>query len=255
MNTFYDAVIHHAVNDALMGAPERKLRPEIWVSDLGRNPYGLVRRLITGELEPFDYPTRLKMDNGTAMELATLNQVAQRLNRPVQTQFPLYNEVWSGYADLVIGHGSQDVTIYDHKASAGRWWDYKGSLPRASDMLQVWKYGELYKETYGIQPTLGLYYRGWGTWGEFSVSVIEDTRTGLAMIAQGYITDEKGEEINTVTRTRQVNPEWLSTSLEAYYNLYLAGDLSIEEMEALNPNGPDWDYAEEATLRLAEVNA
>ena len=118
-------IIHNAVYNALTNRPKRRQDGALWVSDLGRNPYIAIRRLLTGEMDPLDYPTLLKMDGGNALEAVTLREVAENIERNVQTQFPLFNEMWSGYADLVIGHGTDDVWIYDHKGSAGKWWDYK----------------------------------------------------------------------------------------------------------------------------------
>lgn len=246
-----DKMIHNAVHAALTERPKRRLDKMLWVSDLGKNPYSAVRRLLTGELEPFDYTSLMKMDGGNALEAATLRQVAENLGRPMQVQFPLFNDIWSGYADLVIGHGTDNVVIYDHKATAGKWWDYKESLPRATDCCQVWLYGQLYKEMYGIEPRLGLYYRGWGTWGEFKIKpVLEADGIGLNLSATGYITSEKGGETFSAIRTRYANPQWLRSELEEYYEHICKSGMTIEEMEALNPNGPDWDYAENATIRL-----
>jgi hypothetical protein len=238
-------IIHDALQAGLTNQPKRRIDKTLWVSDLGRNPYGALKRLLTGETEPFDYQTMLKMDGGSALELSTLRHIAENIGRKVNTQMPLWNDIWSGYADLVIGHGSDNVIIYDHKGSAGKWWDYKDSLPRAADCLQVWMYGELYHQTYGIQPQLGLFYRGWESWGEFDISVIEDNAIGHVLQAFGQITDEKGQIIKNVSRIRRVNPYWLQTNMQSYYGQIMDGDLTIEMVERMAPDGPDWDWAEQ----------
>lgn len=245
-------LIHNAVRAALMNRPERKPNNSLWVSDLGRNPYSTVRRLLTGEPEPFDYATALKMDGGAALESFTLQQIAQNLDRPIQTQFPLFSSVWTGYADLVIGHGSEDVIIYDHKGSCGRWWDYKESLPRSADCCQVWMYGQLYFERFGVWPRLGLYYRGWGTWADFEVREIEAAGGGIYLEAAGHITDEKGEAEYVVTRSRAVNPYWLRLELEDLHRLAMNG-IPLDDL-VTDPGGPDWDYAENATRRLSQTH-
>lgn len=237
-------IIHDAVHRALTNQPKRKIDQALWCSDIGRNPYGALKRLLTGEMEPFDYPTLLKMDGGNALEAFTLRQAAENIGRNVNIQFPLFDDIWSGYADLVIGHGSDDVWIYDHKGAAGKWWDYRESLPRTADCLQVWLYGQLYEATYGIKPRLGLYYRGWGCWAEFEIEVELGARLGQFILVTGQVTDEKGESVRDVVRARDVNPFWLREHLEGEYRTAIGGGLSVEELGPA-PDGPDWDYAEQ----------
>lgn len=244
-------LINDAIYRALTEQPKRRIDNHLWVSDLGRNPYGPLRRLLTGELEPFDYSTLLKMDGGNALEAASLRQIAESLNRPIKTQVPLFNDIWSGYADLVIDHGTNNAIIYDHKGSAGKWWDYKESLPRTSDCLQVWLYGELYREMYGVQPRMGLYYRGWGTWAEFQIEVVDHHQFRHYVVAKGEVTNEKGVESRLVTRNRYVNPFWMREELEGYYDLIKTGSMTLEDVEAMKPDGPNWDYAENACLKRA----
>ncbi|MCB0197949.1 MAG: hypothetical protein KDJ65_38745 [Anaerolineae bacterium] len=241
-------LIHTAVHKALTERPSRRYDDMLWVSDLGRNPYGALRRILTGELEPFDFPTHLKMDGGNALEAFTLRQVAENLERPVQTQFPLFDDIWTGYADLVIGHGTDDVIIYDHKGSCGKWWDYKASLPRTADCCQVWLYGQLYYKQYGVKPRLGLYYRGWGAWAEFEIEMVGVC--DYAIKATGYVTDEKGITENAVTRIREADPFLLCDEIETLYLRVKSGDLTEVDLEAMAPDGPDWDYAEDTTRRL-----
>ena len=241
-----EKLIHTAVSKALLQRPARRNDGMLWVSDLGRNPYATFRRLLTGELEPFDYPVQLMMDAGSAIEGYTLRQVAENLERNIRTQFPLFNDVWSGYADLVIGHGTKDVIIYDHKASCGKWWDYKDSLPRSADCCQVWMYGQLYRAMFGIAPRIGLYYRGWGSWAEFEI--VDD---GTYLQAIGVVTDEKGIEEYEVARERQVSPDLLCDELEGFYHLIKLGQFKIADFEVMTPPpDPEWDYAETATERL-----
>lgn len=248
-------IIHNAVHFALTERPQRRSGKDVWVSDMGKNPYFLAKRLLTGGLEEFDYPTLLKMDNGVAFEGATISEIGHGLEDGLTmiTQFPLFDDVWSGYADIVLGHKTDTVYIYDIKGSAGQWWDYKESFPRATDCLQVWKYGELYYAKYGVKPTLGLYYRGWGTWAEFH---IKEASYGLAAI--GHVTNSKGEGVASVTRPRFVAPQFLSDELEAVYSAIMAdgdglGPGLIEQLGLRDPEGPDWDYAERRTEEFRTI--
>lgn len=243
-----DRLFHSAVFRALTERPARRNDGVLWVSDLGRNPYAVARRLLTGELEPFDYPVQLMMDAGSAIEGFTLRQVAENIGRPSRTNFPLFNDIWSGFADIVIGHGAEDVIIYDHKASCGKWWDYRASLPRSTDCCQVWQYGQLYRDRYGILPRLGVYYRGWGAWAEFEIEVVTPADGKSYLQATGVVTDEKGLDENEVVRLRFVDPVLLRDELEETYRLVDEGQITFADLDA--PSGPDWDYAENATERL-----
>lgn len=240
-------LIHDAVYRSLTEVPERNKGDLLYVSDLGRNPYAAIRRIMTGEVEQFDYPTLMKMDGGNALEAFTLRQVAENLTRPIRTQFPLFNDVWVGYPDLVIGHGTEDVIICDHKGSCGKWWDYKESLPRSADCCQVWMYGQLYYEKYGVRPRLGLYYRGWGTWAEFEIIF---TASFGSFEAKGVITDGKGLVEAEVVRQRDVDPFLLAQELVKLRERALNGKLTEEDLAKMAPNGPDWNYAEDATARI-----
>ena len=51
--------------------PQRRIDKSLWVSDLGKNPYFALKRIATGEVEPFDYATLLKMDGGNALNTCT----------------------------------------------------------------------------------------------------------------------------------------------------------------------------------------
>lgn len=242
-------LIHLAVQEALTGRPGRRPDGLLWVSDFGRNPYAALRRVLTGELAQFDYPTLLKMDGGNALEAFSLRQIAENVGRLVRTQFPLYDNVWSGYADLIMGHGTDQVIIADHKGSCGKWWDYNQSLPRATDCCQVWLYGELYHKLHGIRPELRLYYRGWGTWAEFEIKEKKgDDFTLFETI--GIVTNDKGDVEYDVCRIRDVDPNLLKAEIENLYLDVKNGLLSLADIEKQMPSAPDWDYAEDTTDRL-----
>lgn len=251
-------MIHEAIYQALIERPERAIDNKLWVSDLGKNPYFALKRIVTGEMEPFDYQTLMKMDNGNAFEANSLRQIAENLPNRIITQMPLFDDIWGGYADLVINPFTEDAIIYDHKGSAGKWWDYKESLPRASDCCQVYMYGKLYEKKYGVFPRLGLYYRGWGSWAEFEIMTTNEMGASLIPVpnayirATGKITDEKGNNTYEVERVRMVDPELLIAEMEEYYALISVESITttLEKIEEMNPGGPEWDYAESATLRL-----
>lgn len=250
-----------ALKAAILDQPDRRLDNMLWVSDIGYNPHGAVRRLMLGELEPFDYATELKMKGGQALEDWNVPAAQSQLGLRSRTNVPIFNDLWSGYMDLVLTLPQDSgLIVYDHKGAAGRWWDYRGSLPRVSDCCQVLLYADMLRESLGqdqVPVYSRLYYHGWGTFADWRVKfgIIPDPNLGHVpgIIAEGIITDDKGQKISQETRYRRVNPWTLRAELETLYGRVMAGSISIEELESMNPNGPDWDYAENAYQRLRET--
>lgn len=257
----FQPILHNALYTAHKDAPDRRVDRYLWPSDLGKNPYHVARRLIDRSVEPFDYSIVQAMENGTALEAHNIPRAQAQLGAPSQTQVPLYNDHWSGYADLFI-NGKIAPIIYDHKATGGRYWDYSASLPRAGDCCQVLLYGSLMNEISGIGLPVEtrLYYHGWRGWAEFSVSFgMIEGQEGVSepgILARGWITNEKGEELEEVTRTRRVNPWTLRWELENIRDLILIHGASLADLEAAgiitDPKGPDWDYPYTSYDRLQE---
>jgi len=252
-----EPVIYNAFEAGLTARPARRLDDRLWATDLGKNPYFMLRRLIFGELVEFDAATLAKMDAGTSLEHATLSKVSENLARPVIRDFPLFDERWTGYADFVAGHGTDEVLLADHKATGGQRWDYNESLPRSGDICQLWKYGKIYELTYGVTPELRLFYRGWGAWAEFVLT--EHRRYAgkfpdVMLRADGWVTNKKGQNPQYLSRLRNINPYLLNHELEELHARVQIGDISAlkEDMEQMKPDGPDWDYAERASVRLAD---
>jgi hypothetical protein len=225
-------LVRSAVEQYVVSSPPRKESGLLYVSDLGAHPYKAMARILHGETAEFDTDTRIKMNYGNAFEAETLRAM-QRTYPNVQTQFPLYNRVWSGYADFVMGHTWERPVIIEHKATGDKWFDYKQSLPRAAHLCQLWMYGQLYQETYGVEPDLVLYYVAWGSYAEFRV--YEDKERGV-MVADGRING------TTLTRQRLISPANLRRELEHYFKMGTLPD---------SAGADNWDYAEEAHQRLA----
>jgi len=211
--------------------PQRKESGLLYVSDLGAHPYKAMARILNGETAEFDADIRIKMNYGNAFEAETLRAL-QYNHAHVLTQFPLFNDMWSGYADFVVGHGEGYPVIVEHKATGDKWFDYKESLPRAAHLCQLWMYGQLYKETYGITPGLDLYYVAWGSYAEFRID--EDVDRGV-MVADGRINGTR------LKRRRAISPANLRRELEHYFKTRTLPD---------SAGADDWDYAETAYTRL-----
>lgn len=225
-------MIREAFERGFTNQPGRKLTTDLWVSDLGNHPAKAMMRVLNGEQEEFTVEVKEKMQFGNVLEADTASVLAHNLSSPMIAQFPLYNDIWSGYADLVIDHLSDRVTILEHKVTGDKWFDYKGSLPRAAHVCQLWMYGRLYEETYGMRPRLILYYRAFGHYAELELS--EERHR---IVAEGMIDGEP------VHRYRLIVPDLLRQELERYY---LARELPVATEEEVK----SWDYAEEAYGRL-----
>ena len=179
----------------------------------------------------FDISTKEKMHLGHVLEADTITAVAHILGQAI-TQFPLYNDIWSGYADLILGHHTPHPIIVEHKATGDRWWDYKESLPRSTHLCQLWLYGQLYEEQFDIKPTLVLYYRSWDHYAEFTIDVDEEQ-----VIAKGIMDDV------SLRRYRSIAPTLLRQELEQYY-------ISKQRPDTLPEDLSTWTYAEDSYLRL-----
>lgn len=223
-------MIYQAILQTLTSRPSRKPTDDLYVSEFGQHPYKAMARVLQGEQTKFDTKTLEKMENGTAFENDTMQKLSLAIPN-VRTQFPLYDAIWSGYADAVIGHGTVDVTIVEHKATGDKWWDYKGGLVRSTHVCQLWLYGQLYQDMFGITPTLILYYRAWDHHAEFK---IVDRGDGLIW-AVGEI------DGNPVERSLRISPVALQAEIEDLYNL---GELPDDE------GVESWNYAEDAYDRL-----
>lgn len=213
----------------------------LYVSELGRHPIHAMRRILSGEQKEFPDAVKLVMSNGTVFEDSTLAMMMKAGSFPIIHQMPLWNSTWRGYADFVIGHGTDTPIIVEHKGTNDAWWDYRASLPRSPDLCQLWLYGELYKGMFGIEPKLVLFYRSWKHTAEFHPVYQAQNHT---VVCDGWIDDQKAKERRPETRYRELSPFLLRAEME---QLYAEADLGND----LPEDEDSWDYAEEATIRLS----
>jgi hypothetical protein len=95
--------------------------------------------------------------------------------------------VWSGRPDFVIGHGTDNVTIIEHKVTGGdhkpeRWKIPSPYFPVKEHVAQLYLYGYLYNHAYGVMPTLILFYRTFKHHAQFEIQV-----SPLETLAVGHI--------------------------------------------------------------------
>jgi hypothetical protein len=179
-------MIREAMIQALTQKPQRKLGSDLWVSDLGYHPAKAMRRIVQGATGSFGPDILEIMDQGNALEDSTLGLATSVLGSCIR-QFPLYNDIWSGSADAVFYHQRSDLppVIVEHKATSDKWWGYKGDYYKPYHVCQLWLYGQLYKDTYGVAPELILYYRAWKHYAELLLTEDEDGYAHLSGLVDG----------------------------------------------------------------------
>jgi hypothetical protein len=137
----------------------------LWGSEMGQCLRKTAFRLNgVEETHPFEPATLRVMAQGVVSEAETGRALAWEFGKRLRQQVALQNACWSGKLDFVLDSTSEHPTIIEHKATS----DYAFSgLPRQSHVEQLWLYGELYRQEYGHQPALVLFYRGWSKTAEF----------------------------------------------------------------------------------------
>lgn len=159
---FTDAIVKSFVQ------PERRPNWALNVTDLGSNSQFVLDRLNGVKPAPLGTDVSLKMASGIALEKDTIERIMSRGGfGSYQANFPLFNALWSGMADLVVDHGGRIPTILEHKATGNEY----VAVPKDAHVYQILMYGELYAEMFGVQPDLFLIYRGWDWTAEFQLSL------------------------------------------------------------------------------------
>lgn len=230
--------IRPAILGHLADKPQRWNEQILYVSEFGRHPANAMLRMLDGKQWKPDPNLKLTMSNGTAFENGTFDLLRNSGELPsIFQQFPLYDDIWHGRADMVIGHGTMEVVIVEHKATSDASFDYGNSYPRAADLCQLWLYGELYHALFKIKPKLVLFYRSWKRVAECHIHLDEDTRTVRPHL---WIDGRRVEQ-----RVKDVWPPLLRDEMETLYRSQSFGEDLPESLSS-------WDYAEEATARMKQ---
>jgi hypothetical protein len=177
----------------------------LWGSEMGQCLRKTALRLNgVAETHPFEPATRRVMAQGVASEAETGRALAWEYGKRLHQQVALQNRYWSGKLDFVLDHTSPQATIIEHKATS----DYAFSgLPRQSHVEQLWLYGELYRQEYGHQPALVLFYRGWSKVAEFVLTEEE----GALVVRGGEKEIEERHSLEAL-RNRKWEAEQLYTA-------------------------------------------
>jgi hypothetical protein len=242
-------IIRNAYLRAVAADPARKTDKGLWVSDLGRHPRGAMNRVLHGEMMAFDEATKEKMNLGNAYEAELVERLSYSFTG-THKQFPLFNGIWSGYADFVIGHGTDRPIIVECKSTDNKWWDtmkpvgdykaekftQKASIVRASYVTQLLQYGFLYQEMFKIAPKLILYIRSWGKYIECEVALSEPAKATSQVAVCGW---KDGEKFNSVV---PVAPILLRQEIERWFN--------AQQLPPDDGLVDSWEYAEYASAKL-----
>jgi len=173
-NTTY---IQHAIMSHLTREREpyksSDRKPLLWASDMNKCSRKAMIR-VTGIAEPTIVPDdqmQLYFQAGNMWEDDTLASLKWYYGDDLTDQLVLRNQFWSGKCDFALYHDDPDrqTVLIEHKAKGDKWWNYNGQLPQAEHVGQLYIYWHLYKELYGTEPKLVLFYRTWGKWAEFYI--------------------------------------------------------------------------------------
>ena len=242
-------IIRNAYLRAVAAEPARKTDKGLWVSDLGRHPRNAMNRILHGAFPSFDEATKEKMALGSAYETELVEKLGYSF-AGTHKQFPLFNGLWSGYADFVIGHGTDRPIIVECKSTDNKWWDtmkpvgdykaekftQKASIIKASYVCQLWQYGQLYYESFRVMPKLLLYIRSWGKYLECEVGLSAPAEKTSSIAVCGW---KDGERFNSVV---PVAPILLRQEIERWFN--------AQQLPPDDALVDSWEYAEYASAKL-----
>lgn len=162
-------IVYPAIVSDLEREPYPPRETILWGSDMG----SCVRKaILRTRAEPVSLPFSASalgyMQAGNMWEAETLRAL-QKAYPGIVTQLELRTDLWSCKCDFVIGHNTGDPIIVEHKATGDKWWNYKNGLPKPEHIGQLWLYGNLYTQKFGIVPKLVLFYRSWGHYAEYAI--------------------------------------------------------------------------------------
>jgi hypothetical protein len=233
------SLIRDLLDKSLLSQVAKRQDGQLWVSDLGYHPAKAMNRILNGKRDEFPLGTLDVMEDGNMYEANTAHRIMRFYPGSIHTNMPLWNDVWSGYADMVLNHGTDSPVIVEHKATDGAYWAKardddpgKSYAPvKSTHVCQLWLYGELYRETYGVQPKLILFYRAWKHYCEVEVKPSE-----AGVLVQGEM-DRKPFE-----RFLLIYPHDLRIELEQYYRHKMMPTYIYAHGEIIDP--ATWNYAD-----------
>lgn len=201
--------LNEIYTEALRQYIERPPGTRLQPSGFGYHPAREMLRIQANESTQFDDATLDIMRLGNIVENDTFDTLAYNAPFGILRQFPLWNDLWQGYADAIIGHGTDHPMIVEHKFTEGKGWEQYSPI-KSFHAAQLWLYGELYKERFGIEPQLRLYYRApKGRYCEVAVSVVDEQPVSM------YFAGRKdGSPVNTFIR---FDPNLLRQEIEECY--------------------------------------
>lgn len=212
-----ELVIKPALDQALM--VERPYKPSgkirLYPSEAGSCNRASILRINNAPKTKFPLQAAYAMDEGKWYEESTLALLRLHYGTEnVIEQLQLQNDFWSGKADFVINHKTEDALVIEHKATGQKWWDYKGSLPKRSHVIQLAMYRDFYYNQFRFVPELRLYYRAWQKWAEFVIEPRDST-----IFIYGQLNPEKKGETAPIVREIElpINIKATVGMLEYYY--------------------------------------
>lgn len=182
------AMRQHRRNEEKRNNEERAARPagkqRLWASDVGKCSRKAMMRLQGYESTiPFEDTSLDYMRVGVILEDDTTESL-EGVYEDVESQLVLKTDCWSGRPDFAIGHGTDSPILIEHKVTGEKsWWN--NYIPRKEHIGQVVLYGYTYEQLFGIKPKTLLFYRGWGHYAEYEITITDDKK----ILATGVMDD------------------------------------------------------------------
>lgn len=145
----------------------------LWPSDVAKCHRAAILRVtgIPGR-SLFSTQSLNYMNSGVIQEAETGNALRHVYNNRLTEQLELRYQMWSGKVDFAIDVDKAKPILIEHKMTSEKHWDNdaKTELPKREHVGQVMTYYWLYKNIYGVEPQVILYYYAWGNYAEFILS-------------------------------------------------------------------------------------
>lgn len=204
-------------------------KPLLWASELGKCPRAAMLR-VTGVGEPAPPETRMMLyaRAGIMWENDTTEAMKWRYGDAVNDQLVLKNDHWSGRCDFVLYHDDPDkqTVLIEHKAKGSKWFNYNNELPETNHVAQLYTYWHVYKEQFGTEPLLVLFYRSWGHYAEFYISICD-----------GYVMIDGIVDGQATTKRRIIDLDGMRLELESYHDSGELPPVLLDKSQGCTWNG------------------
>jgi hypothetical protein len=170
-------------------------RGSLWPTDVGQACHrkAIIRASGGRGADTFTTAGLDYMNAGSVYEAETANILRHVYGDALTEQIILKYKMWSGKADFGLHIGTDHPIIIEHKVTSEKNWDTDAytPLPKHEHIGQAMTYHWLYEMLYGVQPQIILFYKAWGNFAEFDLSL----QDGGKILVQSSVNGVIGVEI------------------------------------------------------------